>query len=106
MTDSRPGRSLLHSDFVDSGVVNLEIRRLLAFLESGTKSKPTLESTSQKSQLKTPYVSAQTVAYGVFDREFDFDSQEWSCSDQACKAVYAARTCEGRPGYEGCGRRP
>ena len=22
----------------------------------------------------------QTVTYGVFDREFDFDSQEWSCS--------------------------
>ena len=37
ITESRLGGSLLHSDFVDSGVVVFEFRRLLADLKSVMK---------------------------------------------------------------------
>ena len=37
----------------------------------------TLESQGQNHSQNRRIQVPQTVAYGVFDREFDFDSQEW-----------------------------
>ena len=42
--------------------------------------QPTLESQSQNDSQNCPRLSPKTLTYGVFDREFAFDSQEWVCS--------------------------
>ena len=44
------------------------------------ESKSTLESQSQNHNKKRRMHVPQTIASGDFDREFDFDSQEWICS--------------------------
>ncbi len=44
------------------------------------KSNSTLESQSQNHSQKLRMLLPKTLTYGVFDCDFGFGSQEWSCS--------------------------
>ena len=76
MDHRRPGRTV--AQFVSWG----SLHGKGVFLGKGDRgeSKSILESQSQNHSQKRRIQVPQTIAYGVFDGEFDFDSQEWICS--------------------------
>ena len=52
--------------------------------ESSSTLKSQSQNHSQNRRIRVP----QTVAHGIFDRQFDFDSQEWICSNGVpCRSI-------------------
>ena len=51
------------------------------------ESNSTLQSRSQNHSKNRPMQESSETAYGVFDCDFGFDSQEWSCSKYGFSCV-------------------